>query len=63
MEINPKERIHKFNLRKKSLHRKYDLSMDMTEKEMTQKTWYAKIWDCGLYKYEWKKQPEAFCII
>ena len=56
-ENNPKERIHKFNLRKKSLHRKYDLSMDMTEKEMTQKLGYVKIWDCGLYKYEWKKQP------
>ena len=56
-EINPKERIHKFNLRKKSLHRKYDLSMDMTEKEMTEKLGYVKIWDCGLYKYEWKKQP------
>ena len=52
---NPKERIHKFNLRKKSLHRKYDLSMDLTEKEMTQKIGYVKIWDCGLYKYEWKK--------
>ncbi|MBP3631249.1 MAG: hypothetical protein J6J23_07215, partial [Clostridia bacterium] len=56
--INPKERIHKFNLRKKSLHRKYDLSMDMTEREMTEKLGYAKIWDYGLYKYEWKKQPE-----
>ena len=55
---NPKERIHKFNLRKKSLHRKYNLSMDMTEREMTEKLGYAKIWDCGLYKYEWKKQPE-----
>lgn len=56
-ENDPKERIHKFNLRKKSLHRKYNLSMDMTEKEMTQKLGYVKIWDCGLYKYEWKKQP------
>ena len=56
-EKNPKERIHKFNLRKKSLHRHYDLSMDMTEKEMTKKLGYVKIWDCGLYKYEWKKQP------
>ena len=53
----PKERIHKFNLRKKSLHRKYNLSMNMTEKEMTKELGYAKIWDCGLYKYEWKKQP------
>lgn len=54
---NPKERVHKFNLRKKSLHRHYNLPMDMTEKEMVEKIGYAKIWDCGLYKYEWKKQP------
>ena len=32
--------------------------MDMTEREMTEKLGYAKIWDCGLYKYEWKKQPD-----
>ena len=35
-----------------------NFTSDMTEKEMTQKLGYAKIWDCGLYKYEWKKQPE-----
>ena len=55
---NPKERIHKFNLRKKSLHRKYHLPMDMTEKEMTQKLGSAKIWDCDLHQYEWTKQPK-----
>ena len=32
--------------------------MDMTEREMTEKLGYVKIWDCGLYKYEWKKQPD-----
>ena len=54
---NPNRRIHKFNLRKKSLHRKYDLPMDMTESQMVDALGYARIWDCGLLKYVWKK-PE-----
>ena len=54
---NPKQRIHKFNLRKKTLHNKYNLPIELTEKQMTEKLGYVKIWDCGLYKYEWKKQP------
>ena len=53
---NPKERIHKFNLRKKTLHNKYDLPIEFTEKQMTDKLGYVKIWDCGLYKYEWNKK-------
>lgn len=53
---NPTERIHKFNLRKKELHRKYNFDMDMTEAQMVKKLGLVKIWDCGLYKYEWKKE-------
>lgn len=49
----PIKRIHKFNLRKKTLHNQYNFSMDMTEKEMVNKLGLVKIWDCGLYKYEW----------
>lgn len=52
---NPTERIHKFNLRKKELHRKHDFDMDMTESQMVKELGLVKIWDCGLYKYEWKK--------
>lgn len=51
---NSRERIHKFNLRKKTLHNKYGFPIDMTEKEMVEKLGLYKIWDCGLYKYEWK---------
>lgn len=54
-DSNSRERIHKFNLRKKTLHNKYDFPIDMTEKEMVKKLGLYKIWDCGLYKYEWNK--------
>ncbi len=52
---NNKGRIHKFNLRKKTLHNKYDFPIDMTEKKMVEKLGLYKIWDCGLYRYIWKK--------
>ena len=55
---NANERIHKFNMRKKSLHNKYNVPIDMTEKEITQKLGYSKIWDCGLYKYEWNDKQK-----
>ena len=55
---NPTERIHKFNLRKKELHRRYNLDMSMTERQMVEKLGYVKIWDCGLYKYVWTKNSD-----
>lgn len=54
--INGQKREHKFGYRKQILHRKYDVSIDMTEYEMTQKLGFYRIWDCGLFKYEWKKE-------
>jgi hypothetical protein len=30
----------------------------MTETEMTTQLGLYKIWDCGLYKFEWKKEEE-----
>lgn len=48
-------RCHKFNFRKQILHKKYGLPLSMTEKEMTQKLGYYKIWNCGLIKYVWRK--------
>lgn len=54
---NPKERIHKFNFRKSTLNNRYGLPLSMTESEMTKKLGYSKVWDCGLYRYIWKK-PE-----
>jgi hypothetical protein len=55
-KTQPKERIHKFNLRKKTLHNKYNLPIELTERQMVDNLGYIKIWDCGLYKYEWKKR-------
>ena len=48
-------RQHKFGFRKQILHKKYGLPLTMTEKEMTEKLGYEKIYDCGLIKYVWKK--------
>lgn len=56
---NPKERIHKFNLRKKEIHRRYNLDMNLTERQMVEQLGLTKIWDCGLYRYEWKKETEV----
>lgn len=53
---NPKKRIHKFNFRKQILNKKYGFPLSMTETEMIKKLGYVKIWDCGLFKYIWKKK-------
>ena len=52
-------RIHKFNMRKQLLLKKYPnqgLNNDMTEEEMTKKIGFHRIWDCGLLKYVWKNK-------
>ena len=49
-----KKRVHKFNFRKNTIHKKYGLSLEMSEKEMMEKLNIQKIWDCGLFKYEMK---------
>lgn len=54
----PSERIHKFNMRKKSLSKKYGLPLTMTESEMTERLGFVKIWDCGLLRYMWKKERQ-----
>ena len=54
----PTERIHKFNLRKRTLHKKYGLPFNMKESEMVKKIGYVKIWDCGLYRYIWKNEAD-----
>jgi hypothetical protein len=54
--INPIERIHKFNFRKETLNKRYNLPLSMTELEMTKELGYDRIWDCGLLKYIWKQQ-------
>ena len=53
---NTNKRFHKFNFRKQILHKKYGLPLTMTENEMCNQIKAHKIWDCGLYKYIWKKE-------
>jgi len=51
-KIDRYKRYHKFGFRKKILHKKYGLPIDLTETEMIKTLGYDKIWDCGLFKYE-----------
>ena len=50
------KRMHKFGFRKQRLNKLYGLPLSMTEKEMCEKLGFERIWDCGLYKYVWKKE-------
>ena len=51
------KRYHKFNFRKQILLKKYPdiLNENMTEREMTKKLGYYRIYDCGLIRYVWEK--------
>ena len=52
--VNGQKREHKFGYRKNILHRKYGVPLELTEHEMTKKLGFYRIYDCGLFKYEWK---------
>jgi len=51
------KRIHKMSMSKSLLSKKYGFPMTMTELEMAKELGYDRIWDCGLFKYVWRK-PE-----
>ena len=48
--------IHKFSCRKMKLHKKYGLSLRLTESKMTERLGLCKIWNCGLLRYVYKKE-------
>lgn len=50
------KRIHKLNLSKRNLIKRYDLDPKLTELEMTKMLGYDRIWDCGLVKYIYYNQ-------
>lgn len=52
---DPQTRIHKFNFRKKTINKKYNLPLKLSENEMIKEIGYSKIYDCGLIRYVWKK--------
>lgn len=49
--VDKYKRFHKFNFRKQLLHKKYGLSLSLTEHQMTERLGFTRIWDCGLFKY------------
>ena len=55
-KVDKYKRFHKFGFRKSILHKKYGFPMTMTESEMTKALGYDRIWDCGLFKYVWRKE-------
>ena len=52
---NEAVRIHKFNFRKQTLHRKYGLPLTMTEREMTEAIGAYRVYDCGLIRYIFRR--------
>ncbi len=56
-KVNRYKRFHKFGFGKNNLKKRFpDLDYNKTEKELTTELGYDKIWDCGLFKYELKKE-------
>lgn len=56
VKVDKYTRFHKFNFRKHLLHKRYGLSLNKSELEMAKELGYDRIWDCGLFKYVWKKE-------
>jgi hypothetical protein len=54
--VNGHKREHKFGYRKDKLHKKYGVPLEWTEKQMTEYLGFYRIYDCGLLRYEWKKE-------
>ena len=49
------KRIRREKFKKDKLIKKYGLQDGMTEMEMANELGYGRIWDCGLFKYVWRK--------
>ena len=55
-KVDKYKRVHKMSMCKSILHKKYNFPMTMTELEMAKELGYDRIWDCGLFKYVWRKK-------
>jgi hypothetical protein len=51
-----RERLHKFRFRKDRLHKKYGVDINDSEREITKKLGFHRIYDCGLIKYIYKNK-------
>ena len=49
------KRFHKMSMSKTILGKKYNLPSNMTEWEMAKSLGYDRIWNCGLFKYVWRR--------
>lgn len=54
-KVDRYKRFHKFGFKKEVLINKYGFNQGMSELEMARELGYDRIWDCGLFKYVWKK--------
>jgi len=54
-KVDRYKRFHKFGFKKEILINKHGFDQGMTELEMTRELGYDRIWDCGLFKYVWRK--------
>jgi hypothetical protein len=50
------ERIRREQFKKNKISKKYNLPKELSEMEMAKQIGYGRIWDCGLFKYVWKKE-------
>lgn len=55
-KVDKYKRVHKMSMCKSILSKKYGFPMTMTELEMARELGYDRIWDCGLFKYVWRKE-------
>ena len=55
-KIDKYKRFHKMAFNKKVLSHKYGFPLTMTETEMVKELGYDRIWDCGLFKFVWKRE-------
>lgn len=55
-KVDRYQRVHKMFFMKSKLIKKYGFPDNMTEWEMARELGYDRIWDCGLFKYVWKKK-------
>jgi len=52
-KVNRYKRFHKFGFGKNNLKKRFpNLDFNKSEKELTSELGYDRIWDCGLFKYQ-----------
>ena len=55
-KVDKYKRVHKMTMSKSKMIKAHGFPSTMTELEMTKELGYDRIWDCGLFKYVWRKE-------